>query len=161
MTIRALAIALMMLASLPALAVQPDEILPDPAMEARARNLSRELRCMVCQNQSIDDSDAPLARDLRILVRDRLKAGDSDRQVIEFLTARYGDFVLLNPRFTWRTALLWALPVMVLLAGGLGLIALFRRRRREADEEIAGAARQGLSVEEQARIAALMKKLPE
>ncbi|HEV3185048.1 MAG TPA: cytochrome c-type biogenesis protein, partial [Xanthobacteraceae bacterium] len=78
----------------PARAVQPDEMLPDPALEARARTLSRELRCMVCQNQSIDDSDAPLARDLRILVRERLKAGDSDRAVIDFLTARYGEFVL-------------------------------------------------------------------
>ena len=161
MALRALAFVFMLLAGLPALAVQPDEILPDPALEARARNLSRELRCMVCQNQSIDDSDAPLARDLRLLVRDRLKAGDSDRQVIEFLTARYGDFVLLNPRFTWRTALLWTLPAVVLLAGGVGLVALFRRRRREIDEEIAGAASHGLSADEQARIAALLKKLPE
>ena len=161
MALRALAFVFMLLAGLPALAVQPDEILPDPALEARARNLSRELRCMVCQNQSIDDSDAPLARDLRLLVRDRLKAGDSDRQVIEFLTARYGDFVLLNPRLTWRTALLWTLPAVVLLAGGVGLVALFRRRRREIDEEIAGAASHGLSADEQARIAALLKKLPE
>ena len=83
-----------------ALAVQPDEILTDPALEARARALSKELRCMVCQNQSIDDSDAPLARDLRILVRERLTAGDSDQQVIDFLVARYGEFVLLRPRFT-------------------------------------------------------------
>ena len=161
MALRALAFVFMLLAGLPALAVQPDEILPDPALETRARNLSRELRCMVCQNQSIDDSDAPLARDLRLLVRDRLKAGDSDRQVIEFLTARYGDFVLLNPRLTWRTALLWTLPAVVLLAGGVGLVALFRRRRREIDEEIAGAASHGLSADEQARIAALLKKLPE
>ena len=85
-------------------AVQPDEILPDPALEARARDLSRELRCMVCQNQSIDDSDAPLARDLRLLVRERLKAGDSDSQVLDFLVARYGEFVLLKPRFDWHTA---------------------------------------------------------
>src|SRR5262249_59016739 len=91
----------------PASAVQPDEMLRDSALEARARNLSRELRCMVCQNQSIDDTDAPLARDLRILVRDRLKAGDDDRQVLDFLTARYGDFVLLKPRFSWRTPALW------------------------------------------------------
>ena len=94
----------------PALAVQPDEILADPALEARARDLSRELRCMVCQNQSIDDSDAPLARDLRLLVRERLKAGDSDGQVLDFLTARYGEFVLLKPRFGWDTALLWLAP---------------------------------------------------
>ena len=88
-------------------AVQPDEILSDAALEARARALSKELRCMVCQNQSIDDSDAPLARDLRILVRERLQAGDSDQQVIDFLVARYGEFVLLRPRFSWHTALLW------------------------------------------------------
>src|SRR5262245_24804739 len=90
-----------------ALAVQPDEVLADPALEARARVLSKELRCMVCQNQSIDDSDAPLARDLRILVRERLQAGDSDQRVIDFLVARYGEFVLLKPRLSWHTALLW------------------------------------------------------
>src|SRR6188768_3115738 len=87
-------------------AVQPDEVMSDPARESRARDLSRELRCMVCQNQSIDDSDAPLARDLRLLVRERLKAGDSDTQIRDFLVARYGDFVLLKPRFTGQTALL-------------------------------------------------------
>jgi cytochrome c-type biogenesis protein CcmH len=116
-----------------ALAVQPDEILPDPALEARARNLSKELRCMVCQNQSIDDSDAPLARELRILVRDRLKAGDSDRQVLDFLTARYGDFVLLKPRFGWDTAALWLAPAAVLLIGAGGLVVMLRRRRRASD----------------------------
>ena len=106
-----LALALVALAvAAPARAVQPDEMLRDPALEARARNLSRELRCMVCQNQSIDDSDAPLARDLRILVRDRLKAGDDDKHVLDFLTARYGDFVLLKPRVSWRTAALWGTP---------------------------------------------------
>ena len=113
----------------PAQAVQPDEILPDPALETRARDLSKELRCMVCQNQSIDDSDAPLARDLRLLVRDRLKAGDSDRQVLDFLTARYGDFVLLKPRFGWDTAMLWFTPAVVLVLGALGLIVVLRRRR--------------------------------
>src|SRR5262252_8592806 len=102
----------------PAHAVQPDEMLADPALEQRARTLSRELRCMVCQNQSIDDSDAPLARDLRILVRDRLKAGDSDRQVLDFLVDRYGQFVLLRPRLGWDTALLWLAPIGVLLIGG-------------------------------------------
>jgi cytochrome c-type biogenesis protein CcmH len=95
---------------MPAHAVQPDEILPDAKLEERARNLSRELRCMVCQNQSIDDSDAPLARDLRLLVRERLKAGDSDKQVLDFLTTRYGDFVLLNPPMNAKTFLLWVLP---------------------------------------------------
>jgi cytochrome c-type biogenesis protein CcmH len=113
----------------PSFAVQPDEILPDPALESRARTLSRELRCMVCQNQSIDDSDAPLARDLRLLVRERLKAGDSDTQVLDFLTARYGQFVLLRPRFGWDTALLWLAPAGVLLVGACGLVVLLRRRR--------------------------------
>ena len=111
-------------------AVQPDEILPDPALEARARTLSRELRCMVCQNQSIDDSDAPLARDLRLLVRERLKAGDSDAQVLDFLIARYGQFVLLKPRFGWDTALLWLAPAGVLLVGGLRSSWRCCRRRR-------------------------------
>jgi cytochrome c-type biogenesis protein CcmH len=116
-----------------ALAVQPDEILGDPKLETRARALSRELRCMVCQNQSIDDSDAPLARDLRLLVRERLKSGDSDTQVLDFLTARYGQFVLLKPRFGWDTALLWLAPAGVLLAGACGLALLLRRRRASPD----------------------------
>src|SRR5436305_11664506 len=96
-------------------AVQPDEVLADSALEARARALSQELRCMVCQNQSIDDSDAPLARDLRILVRERLTSGDSDKQVIDFLVARYGQFVLLKPQFSWDTLLLWVSPFVLLL----------------------------------------------
>ena len=112
----------------PAGAVLPDEMLPNPALEARARTLSRELRCMVCQNQSIDDSDAPLARDLRILVRERLKAGDDDRQVLDFLTTRYGEFVLLRPRLAWHTALLWGTPVALLILGGAALVMLLRRR---------------------------------
>jgi cytochrome c-type biogenesis protein CcmH len=99
----------------PALAVQPDEILPDAAMEQRARGISAGLRCLVCQNQSIDDSDAPLARDLRLLVRERLQAGDSDAQVRDFLVARYGEFVLLKPPFSWSTALLWVAPLLILL----------------------------------------------
>ncbi len=117
-TLRGILVALLCFVGPPALAVQPDEILADPELEARARDLSRELRCMVCQNQSIDDSDAPLARDLRLLVRERLKAGDSDGQVLDFLTARYGEFVLLKPRFGWDTALLWLAPGVVLLLGG-------------------------------------------
>jgi cytochrome c-type biogenesis protein CcmH len=116
-------------AASPALAVQPDEILSNPTLESRARALSRELRCMVCQNQSIDDSDAPLARDLRLLVRERLTAGDSDAQVLDFLTARYGQFVLLKPRFGWDTALLWGAPAAVLLVGGLAIIVSLRRRK--------------------------------
>lgn len=116
-------------ASTAALAVTPDEMLKDPALEARARHLSQELRCMVCQNQSIDDSEAPLAHDLRVLVRDRLTAGDSDRQVLDYLVARYGDFVLLKPPFEWRTLLLWGLPPAALIAGMIGLFVALRRRR--------------------------------
>ena len=138
--------------SVPALAVQPDEVLPDPALEARARALSRELRCMVCQNQSIDDSDAPLARDLRVLVRDRLKAGDSDAQVLDFLTARYGQFVLLRPHFGFDTALLWLAPVGVLAIGAIALV-LFARRRRDAASVEPGA--EALSEAEQRRLAEL------
>jgi cytochrome c-type biogenesis protein CcmH len=110
--------------------VQPNEMLKDPAQEARARTLSQQLRCMVCQNESIDDSDAPLAHDLRVLVRERLQAGDSDAQVLDFLVARYGEFVLLKPRLSWRTAILWGLPPGLLLTGvGLLVVALARRRR--------------------------------
>lgn len=109
-------------------AVQPDEMLKDPVLEARARHLSEELRCMVCQNQSIDDSDAPLAADLRVLVRERIAAGDSDAAVVDFLVARYGEFILLKPRFNWGTALLWIAPPGALLIGGLIAVATFRRR---------------------------------
>jgi cytochrome c-type biogenesis protein CcmH len=151
-TLRSILVALVCLVGAPAFAVQPDEILADPKLESRARDLSRELRCMVCQNQSIDDSDAPLARDLRLLVRERLNAGDSDRQVLDFLTARYGQFVLLKPRFGWDTALLWLAPVAVLLLGAAGLVPLLRRRNRTAgnpDEP-------PLSAAEQARVAELL-----
>lgn len=127
----ALVFATLAALSLPVLAVQPDEILSDPALETRARALSAKLRCMVCQNQSIDDSDAPLARDLRILVRERLKAGDTDSQIREFLVARYGQFVLLEPEKSPRNALLWLAPFLVLLAGSLVLFRLFRHPRRE------------------------------
>jgi cytochrome c-type biogenesis protein CcmH len=116
-----------------ALAVQPDEMLANPELEARARTLSAELRCMVCQNQSIDDSDAPLARDLRILLRERLTEGDSDKQVIDFLVARYGEFILLKPRFNRETALLWIIPPGVLVIGGLVAFLLSRRRRRRSE----------------------------
>ena len=114
----------------PAHAVLPDEVLADPKLEQRARTLSRELRCMVCQNQSIDESDAPLARDLRIIVRERLKAGESDAGVLDFLVKRYGEFVLLNPRWSWHTAALWLAPLTLLVAGALGVVAGFRRRRK-------------------------------
>jgi cytochrome c-type biogenesis protein CcmH len=128
-----------------ACAVQPDEVLSDPALEARARTLSAELRCMVCQNQSIDDSDAPLARDLRILLRERLSAGDSDAQVIDFLVARYGDFILLRPPVAWNTALLWLAPPAVLVIGGLVVVALFRRRKADAPPPLSEAEKARLA----------------
>ena len=108
-----------------ALAVQPDEMLKDPAQEARARAISSQLRCLVCQNQSIDDSDAPLARDLRLLLREHIAKGESDGQVMDYIVARYGDYVLLKPPFALRTLILWAFPFVVLLIAG---VALFRRR---------------------------------
>src|SRR5258707_8552037 len=110
-------LGIVLVSAMPAYAVQPDEVLANPTLEVRARALSRELRCMVCQNQSIDDSDAPLARDLRLLVRERLSTGDSDRQVIDFLVARYGEFVLLRPRLALHTALLWLGPPGLLCGG--------------------------------------------
>jgi cytochrome c-type biogenesis protein CcmH len=135
-----------------AYAVEPDEIMADPVKEARARELSRELRCMVCQNQSIDDSGAPLARDLRLLVRERIAAGDSDAQVIDFLVARYGEFVLLKPRLEPRTLLLWLLPPLVLAGGGLALWMHGRRRPGSAVAEATGT----LTPDEAARLATLM-----
>ena len=140
-----------------ALAVQPDEILPDPALEGRARTLSKELRCMVCQNQSIDDSDAPLARDLRILVRERLKEGDSDPQVINFLVARYGEFVLLKPRLALHTALLWFGPPALLAGGALALVFMARRRSKRGADALAKPEGGNLSAAEQARLAELLK----
>jgi cytochrome c-type biogenesis protein CcmH len=132
-----------------AFAVEPNEVLPDPALEERARSLSRTLRCMVCQNQSIDDSAAPLAHDLRVLVRERLKAGDSDPQVLDFLVARYGEFVLLKPRFEWQTALLWLTPLTVLVVGAIAVIAAVRRQHHAASAD-------KLSAAEEARISELM-----
>jgi len=123
---------LVLSATHPAIAVQPDEILKDPALETRARALSRELRCMVCQNESIDDSDAPLAHDVRVLVRERLTAGDSDSEVIDFLVARYGEFVLLTPRLPLGNAILWGGPLAV-VASGL-IVLVLRRRTHERSE---------------------------
>ena len=142
---------LVLLAPTASFAVHPDEILKDPALEARARTLSEELRCMVCQNQSIDDSEAPLARDLRILVRQRLEAGDSDRQVLDYLTARYGDFVLLRPPVRSYTLLLWGLPPMALLAGLAALLLMARRRKAVSLQP------EALSREEQAKLATLVE----
>jgi cytochrome c-type biogenesis protein CcmH len=146
--------AVLMVGSLPAYAVQPDEIMADPMKEARARDLSRELRCMVCQNQSIDDSEAPLARDLRLLVRERIAAGDSDGQVIDFLVARYGEFVLLKPRFNPHTMLLWLIPPLALLGGGFAMWRYSRRRGKSAD--FAGESAVQLTAEEKARLERLM-----
>jgi cytochrome c-type biogenesis protein CcmH len=143
-----------MLGAMPARAVQPDEIMADPAKEARARELSKELRCMVCQNQSIDDSEAPLARDLRLLVRERIAAGDSDQQVVDFLVARYGEFVLLKPRFNPHTLLLWLTPPLALLAGGFALWRLGRRRANTTNDE--GQPEAVLTADEQARLDRLL-----
>lgn len=145
-------VALMLLAWPAAYAVQPDEIMSDPVKEGRARDLSRELRCMVCQNQSIDDSDAPLARDLRLLVRERIAAGDSNSQVLDFLVARYGEFVLLKPRFERQTMLLWLLAPLLLIAGGLALWLQIRRRSRSGADVPAPP----LTADEEARLAALI-----
>ena len=126
----ALAVAL---AATPADAVLPSEMLKDPVLEARARTLSEELRCMVCQNQSIDDSDAPLAADIRVLLRERLVAGDTDEEVRDFLVARYGEFVLLKPRFNAHTLVLWLAAPVVLLAGAIIAWSGYRNRRRRPD----------------------------
>ena len=152
--LRVLILALALGAAWPALAVQPEEIMSDPALESRARALSKELRCMVYQNQSIDDSDAPLARDLRVLVRERLSAGDSDAKVIDYLTGRYGEFVLLRPRFSWSNALLWFAPLIALIAGAVGLVLALRRSR--AAPEVLDAPEPGLSSAEQDRVAELL-----
>ena len=142
-----LPIMLVVLAT-PAGAVQPDEMLADVGLEARARNLSRELRCMVCQNQSIDDSNAPLARDLRLLLRERLKVGESDDDVREFLVSRYGEFVLLEPRVSEHTLVLWALPALGLVIGGIALLFTLRSGSRVAASP--------LSAEEKRRLERLL-----
>jgi cytochrome c-type biogenesis protein CcmH len=147
-------LAIMLLASSASWAVQPDEMLPDPILEARARALSKELRCMVCQNESIDDSEAPLAHDLRVLVRERLKAGETDQQVLDFLVARYGEFVLLKPPLSWHTVALWGLPPAALFIGAVVIVADLRRRRRlnSIDEEASK-----LSAAEESRLAELLR----
>lgn len=125
--------ALLALAPLPAVAVQPDEIMTDPVLEARARDLSSQLRCMVCQNQSIDDSDAQLARDIRVLVREHLKAGESNAQIRDFLVQRYGAFILLKPPFEAGTLLLWGTPFLALILGGSAILYATRKNRRGRD----------------------------
>ncbi len=144
-------IAALVLIALPAHGVEPDEVLDDPALEARARELSKEIRCVVCQNESIDTSNAEIARELRLLVRERLVAGDSDRQVLDFLVARYGDFVLLRPPFKPATYFLWLGPLLILALGAGGLILAVRLRRARP---AAGPA--PLSPEERARLEDLL-----
>ena len=139
-----------LVAATPAFAVLPNEQLADPALEARARAISAELRCVVCQNQTIDDSDAELAHDLRVLLRQRLKAGDTDRQAIAFIVNRYGDYVLLKPPFEAETLLLWLGPPLVLLAGGIG-VAIYLRRRSDT-------AQSAFTPDEQARLDRLLKE---
>jgi cytochrome c-type biogenesis protein CcmH len=147
------AFLLLFLTLAPALAVEPSEMLKDPALEARARAISQELRCLVCQNQSIDDSNADLAHDLRLIVRERLVAGDSDAQVKAYLVARYGDFVLLDPPFKAKTLLLWCGPAVLLLLGAGGIYALLRRRG-------AGTPPPPLSEDERRRLAELTASPP-
>lgn len=145
---RALILCLLLAAS-PALAVQPDEVLPDPALEARARQISHDLRCPVCQGETIDDSNAPISRDLRLLVRERLVAGDSDAEVVDYIVARYGEFVLFNPRASGSGLILWLAGPAMLLVGGALAFTLTRRKPKVEDD---------LSEDEQARIAELMKE---
>jgi len=149
--LQAAAVLVVLLTSSPLWAVEPDEMLSDPALEARARALSQGLRCMVCQNESIDDSHAPLAHDLRVLVRERITAGDSDAQVINFLVARYGEFVLLKPRLSWHTAALWGLPPAMVL---FGIVILVIAARRRADASLAAA---NLTAAEEARVSELLR----
>src|SRR5450631_3924300 len=136
-SVRVILVVLALVSAAPLHAVQVDEILPNPALEARAREISHDLRCMVCQNQSIDDSEAPLARDLRLLVRERLKAGDSDTEVVDFMVARYGEFVLLRPRVSWHTAILWGAPLTILIVGLLAIGFSVRRRSAGPLPEVA------------------------
>lgn len=146
---RALILCLMTLAAFPALAVQPNEMLSDPVLEARAREISRDLRCPVCQGEAIDDSNAPISRDLRLLVRERLVAGDSDEAVMDYIVARYGEFVLFKPRANGSGLILWLAGPAMLMIGGAAAFALTRRKPRvEAD----------LSEDEKARLAELMQE---
>ncbi|NTJ41728.1 cytochrome c-type biogenesis protein CcmH [Agrobacterium larrymoorei] len=142
---------MLLFSTLPAFAFNPDEVLSDPALEARARNLTVQLRCMVCQNQSIDDSNAELARDLRVLVRERLTQGDSNEAVLDYVVSRYGEFVLLKPRLSARTVLLWGAPIGLILVG-IFAVFIFTRRRAALPEG------QKLTVDEERRIQELLQK---
>ncbi|MBB4194097.1 cytochrome c-type biogenesis protein CcmH [Rhizobium aethiopicum] len=148
---RLLVILFLLFAPVQAFAVNPDEVLADQVLEARARALSAELRCMVCQNQSIDDSNAELAKDLRLLVRERISNGDSDEAVLNYIVSRYGEFVLLKPRLSVRTVLLWGAPVLLVLAGGVSLLVFARKRTGLPTGS-------KLTPEEQARLSELLDK---
>jgi cytochrome c-type biogenesis protein CcmH len=150
--LHALTLLLALFATAPCSAVEPNEMLSNPALEARARAISRELRCMVCQNESIDESQAPLAHDLRVLVRQRIMAGDSDRQIINFLVSRYGEFILLKPPLSWNTLALWGAPPALLLFG-IAMIVAVERRRRAAR---LGAETAKLSAAEEARLSQIL-----
>jgi cytochrome c-type biogenesis protein CcmH len=151
-----LAVALVLVVSRAALAVEPDEMLPDPAQEARARAISQGLRCLVCQNESIDDSGASLAHDIRVLVRERIKAGDTDQQVIDYMVARYGEFVLLKPPLSWHTVALWGLPPTLLLIG-IGAMLIMARRRSVVPAT--GTLTPGtLTPDEEARVEDLLRR---
>jgi cytochrome c-type biogenesis protein CcmH len=152
-SLQAVAVLAVLFAASPLRAVESNEMLSDPVLEARARTLSQGLRCLVCQNESIDDSHAPLAHDIRVLVRERLKAGDSDTQVIDFLVARYGEFVLLKPRLSWHTAALWGLPPAVLLIGIVMVVVAARRRSGASGS----AEPMTLTAAEEARIEELLR----
>ncbi len=150
---RILSVVLVVVMTIPAIALQPDEILEDAELELRARDLSTELRCLVCQNQSIDDSDAPLARDLRLLIRERLVVGDSDDEVIDFVVARYGEFVLLRPPFAPHTWALWLAAPVLLILGALAVFASFRRRSARGDQKTVP-----LSSDEQSELQRILKR---
>jgi cytochrome c-type biogenesis protein CcmH len=150
--LHAFTLLLALLATAPCWAVEPDEMLSNPALEARARAISQELRCMVCQNESIDESQAPLAHDLRVLVRQRIMAGDSDQQIINFLVSRYGEFVLLKPPLSWNTLALWGAPPALLLFGIAMIVAVERRRR--AARALAETSK--LSAAEEARLSQIL-----
>lgn len=156
---RALFVALALSLTLPfaAQAVEPDEILKDPALEERAREVGKQLRCVVCQNQAIDDSNAELARDMRILVRDRITAGDSNDEVIAYMVDRYGDFVLLDPPFKASTLVLWIGPGVIAVFGVIAMVMIFRRRKSGGHEVVAGVQAAPLSDEERRRLDKLLK----
>lgn len=135
-------------------AVEPDEILKDPVLESRARAISLELRCLVCQNQSIDDSNAPLAKDLRVLVRDRLTRGETNEEVVDFIVARYGEFVLLRPRFAPHTLLLWIAPPLLFLIGIFVMFSSYKRRSEEARSRTS----KGLTAKEKSELKKLLKE---